>query len=628
MKGLIFYKLVAVLLPLCNCKTEYISDTQLFEDVDRQYQLASFTNIVADSRYLDLVFTDSTHQDILVRSKAKNNTYYQPEGYKFTFRGDANVSDMKIIGVLPADFNHDKSTDIMVVFSKEGGVEYRLAILWNIKNEFTEPTHINETFSGVPLLLDYNGDLFVDFICSQQGAIYFWINEKIPIGVFRKLEVSSTDKDNDIEINEGETLYAYGDLNGDCAADLFMITKLKNGSSIFEIYLAQEKKLVKTNTVIPAVIADKYGAPLMQDMDGNGKMDIVIPSCSAIDKNTNTCGESKIVILYNGPCHTNTAEECPLHMNNCEEFELKFEKYEFNKFEHNNMKYGFLSYDMKKDIYDSKFMLRAADVDSDGLIDLVGILNYQNSHQQSVIFTNIVDASENIGGRSFNPTWRDDLVLNSDQTATYEPYAVAPVDALGKGTVQFFIIGRKPNDPKDFSLTFLAPKDMLDMFWLKVSVLCYKCENSSTTTIGANFFYFTTGLTGKDQVGYMSQSTSLTSFSLQAPYMLFGLGQQANYIEYIRVAYRNTNISQQKTVDKYQFDQLVPNAQVFAIPLESMWRLVLMIVPGKTMWQTLLVLGICCLVCIIIILILHIKEKKEDEREKRKFNAKFNFDAM
>ena len=54
----------------------------------------------------------------------------------------------------------------------------------------------------------------------------------------------------------------------------------------------------------------------------------------------------------------------------------------------------------------------------------------------------------------------------------------------------------------------------------------------------------------------------------------------------------------------------------------------MMVVPGKTMWETLLVLGICCVVCMIIILVLHIKEKKEDEREKRKFNAKFNFDAM
>ena len=624
--------LLCHLVPLFT-SIDYIHKSNLLNDVDRKYQLASFTNIITKSRYLDLVFIGPTHESVTVKSyNAQNESYSSNPGYQYSFQGSPEISGFKIVGILPADYNNDKTTDVMVVFAKTDSSAYKLAIIWNRHDKFNDtPSYINETFSDVPHLVDFDGDLFVDFICAQENVRYFWINDKAHPGTFAKRPISSNDTVNNVEIDvsKGETLYAYGDLNGDCAADLFMITKLKNGSSVFQVYEAKETELVKSDLFIPTFPADKYGAPLIEDMDGNGKMDIVIPGCTKISKSTNICLESKIVIYYNDPCHAKSSDKCVLYRNSCTKFNLEdsFETYVFDKFEHDKSMYGFLSYDQRSDIYSSRYMIRSADVDSDGHVDLVAILKYDNS-QQVVILKNVADEKANVGGRSFKLEWRDDLVLDSDQTENYQPYALAAVDALGSGTVQFFIVGRNKDNLEDFSLSLLAPKDMLDTFWLKVTVLCYKCDESSTTVIGANVFYYTTGYKGDEQVAYASQSSHLAPFSLQAPYMLFGLGQQANYIEYIKVAYRNTVRYKDKTHDMFQFDQLVPNAQVFAIPLESMWRLVMMVVPGKTMWETLLVLGICCVVCMIIILVLHIKEKKEDEREKRKFNAKFNFDAM
>ena len=622
---------------------EYISKTSLLSDVTTKYQLASFTNIRIKSRYLDLVFLDNNHEKVTVKSlDTTNDTYHSPPKYQYSFHGEPIISGFKIIGILPADFNNDQTTDLMVVFASEDGPSYKLAILWNRDESFNSPdsppTYINETFSDVPHLLDYDGDLHVDFICAQENNRYFWINDKDNLGTFNKQPISSNDKvDNvEIDVSKGENLYIYGDLNGDCAADLFMITKLKNGSSVFQIYEAKGKELVKSDFIIPSFPAAQFGAPLLEDIDGNGKLDIIIPCCTKVVGNI--CDESKILIYYNDPCNAKSSDKCTVYKNSCDKYTLEFERFVFDKFEHEKEPYGFLRFDRTQDLYGSRYMLRAADYDSDGHVDLFAILkNKYDNTQRAVIFQNKPDINPDVGGRSFELNWRDDLNLSTDQTETYQPYAITAVDALGKGSIQFFVLGRnKAKDhEEDFSLTFLAPKDNLDSFWLKVTILCYKCDNSSTTVIGANVAYYTTGYKGNDEVAYGSQSSQLAPFSLQAPYMLFGLGQQANYIEYIKVAYRNTvrprsgsRSTETDTVDMFKFDQLIPNAQVFAIPLESMWRLVMMIVPGKTMWQTLLVLGICCIVCIVIILILHIKEKKEDEREKRKFNAKFNFDAM
>lgn len=622
--------LVCLFAPLVSSSIDFISQAKLLSNLDTKYQLASFTNVITKSRYLDLVFIGPNHDSLTVVSyNALNETYNKPDGYQYNFKDDSEVDGFKIIGVLPADFNGDKTTDLMVVFAKEGkDVEYRLSILWNsvqARGGFQKtPTHINETFSDVPHLLDYDGDLSVDFICAQGDARYFWINNnKETNGTFYKKPILS-DTNFEIDTSKGETLYAYGDLNGDCAADLFMVTKLKNGSSVFEIFEAKGKMLIKSNITIPTLPAAQYGAPLLEDIDGNGKIDIIIPVCGKIS--ANMCHESKILIYYNDPCHA-ASDTCTLHKSNCELYSIKLEKYMFDKFEHDNAAYGFLPYE-KSDIFASRYMMRSADFDSNGRVDLVAILKYDKT-QKAVIFRNTKDVKAEVGGTTFKLDSRNDLNLSSSKAETYQPYALTAVDALGKGSIQFFVIGRNGENKEDFSLSLFEPKDTLDSFWLKVTILCYECREQSTTMIGSNVFYYTQGYKGDEEVGYGTQSSQLTPFSLQAPYMLFGLGQQANYIEYIKVAYRNTVKKKgDETIDMHRFDQLVPNAQLFAIPLENMWRLVMLVQTGKAMWQTLLVLGICCVVCMIIILILHIKEKKEDEREKRKFNAKFNFDAM
>ena len=275
-------------------------------------------------------------------------------------------------------------------------------------------------------------------------------------------------------------------------------------------------------------------------------------------------------------------------------------------------------------MFSSMFMLRAVDFDSDSNMDLVAILQFDD-RREVVFFTNIEDDTQ-VGLRYLRPVWIKDIVCIENG---YEPYAIAPIDAMSNGNPQFFLLGQDRTKRNKFSLDiYISDSPVFDTFWFKITVLCIDCDDSSTTMIGSNAYYYTTGVKGEGQVGYGTQNSLVTASSLQPPYVLFGLGQQANYIEKLEVKYRVTKKGRYE-VDGAQFDNLIPNAQVFAIPRSSGdWKLVMLVIPGKLLWETLAVLGVCCLVCAIIILALHIKEKKEDDREKRRFNAKFNFSAM
>lgn len=617
---------LCLFLPL-QC-IEYYPRSNLLSGFDTNFQLSSFSNILTDSRYLDLVLVGHEHDEIFVRSyDASNGTYYHPSGYHYSFQLDSSLLGYKIMGILPADFNDDKTTDIMVVFAnnEKQKISFKTAIVWNRDKSFSTVTYVNETFSDIPHLIDFDGDLFIDFICAEEETRYFYINDKNNPGTFKQRKIF--DANIQIDFSAAENAYAYGDLNGDCEADLFMITKLMNGTVLFEFYEAHNKELKKMwQTVVPDVAKlSKYSAPLIADIDGNGKTDIIIAGCSEIIDNY--CHKSRILVFYSDPCHPLSSDSCKAFKNNCQKYPFNEfnsrDLYIFDKFEHEKSIYGFLNFDRSSDIFGSNYLIRASDYNSDGHVDLVGILMFDNT-AQPVIFRNIAD-STSLGGRALIIEWRNDIIQSNDD---YEPYALAPVDALGIGTVQFFLVGRSKQDLTKFSLDFFETKEPLDAFFLKVTVLCLHCDSESTTMIGANAFFYTKDYKSNDQVGYGCQSSQLAPFSLQPPYMLFGLGQQANYIQYLEVSYRNTR-QEGKTVDMFHFDQLIPNTQVFAMPLgDEVWRLVMMVVPGKTLWTTLLVLGILCIISIVIILILHIKEKKEDEREKRKFNAKFNFDAM
>jgi len=544
---------------------DYISKTYLFSDVKEHYQLSSFTNILSKYRYLDLVFIGDDHLSVTVQTFEPNNvTYSEPAGYQYSFQHNTNLTDYKIVGVMPADFNADKTTDLMVVFanSKGSAIDYLVALLWNHDGKFSYASYISTKFSGIPHLLDYNGDRFIDFVCAEESKRYFYLNNVDQPGTFTKQNLDDTEDENAPEVDVSETVYVYADLNGDCAADLFMITKLKNKTSIFEYYQATDKTLKKNfEMAIPSeAAADQYSAPLVTDLDGNGKLDIVIAGCSSI--HSGVCQESKIFTFYNDACHTTSADKCKKETKACKTYDfsattMALDLIVFEKFEHNKDKYGFKPYD-KTDIYSSKFFLRASDVDSDGHVDLVAILKYDES-QEAVIFFNKASPLVPVG-RTFQPQWRDDIILEDDLTSVYEPFAIAPVDVLGNGNVQFLLIGRNKNDKADFALSFLVRKDMLDALWLKVTILCEKCDSLSTTMVGANAFYSTTGYTGEPEVRYGAQNSQLTSFSLQPPYMLFGLGQQANYIESLTVAYRNTD--KDRSVNKFTFDNLIPNAQV------------------------------------------------------------------
>ena len=145
-----------------------------------------------------------------------------------------------------------------------------------------------------------------------------------------------------------KTSMFFADFNGDFKTDLVSILPLKDKNShIVEFYEAKEDKLhrIWTTKVPDIATATQFGAPIAVDMDGNGKLDIVVPACNGSFVN-GKCSGSKIITFYNDPCLPTEAKKCrKFHPGEKYEFILKSENIGiFDKFQNDKESiqlYGF-----------------------------------------------------------------------------------------------------------------------------------------------------------------------------------------------------------------------------------------------------------------------------------------------
>ena len=143
-------------------KYDLATESLKLSDVKLGYKVSAFANIVKSKRHVDLVFVkDEDHKTVTVRTyNDRNISYEDATGYTYTF-GDDALTDYKIIGLLPGDFDSDKITDVMVVFedSKNLG-NFKTSIIRNKNGKFNSSTIDPNLYSSIPHLLDYNGDNF------------------------------------------------------------------------------------------------------------------------------------------------------------------------------------------------------------------------------------------------------------------------------------------------------------------------------------------------------------------------------------------------------------------------------------------------------------------------------------
>lgn len=409
------------------------------------------------------------------------------------------------------------------------------------------------------------------------------------------------------------------DATGDLHPELFVKSIDSHGKVIFETWEQQTgmtNLTLNNNTIDLSGINETVahvGQMSFVDLDNDHNMDLILPVCLNSD-----CSRSaiyaKVLSTKNSPWI--------LLLNN-----------DYSKWQ----------YPLKNILAETPFAftLRFNDLKSDGQHDAVAVLQdkeTQKSFPAVLRNTKCTNFRQCSGHVTFNVERIDlEKVMsqNFDSTHAYEPVSASFMDVDRNGVLDYIISLRTQSAKGEvtYHTRFFILDEVRESAFLKVAVL------SDIQSIPPRYGSMQIGaavhisLTNTDNQPIKSASVQLTQssyFSLQLPYVIFGLGRTLSFVDQIKVGISKG--PQRENRLKTWFD-IVPNSQVIVIPHPKdepgYWQTKLLVKPDPHM---MLAIGGSLIGLILflggIILIFHINEKREDNREKRRDAHKFHFDAL
>ena len=281
----------------------------------------------------------------------------------------------------------------------------------------------------------------------------------------------------------------------------------------------------------------------------------------------------------------------------------------------------------------NNLILRAGDVDFDGYPDFLTVLRTQDDNVRGLFLLNNIKCGGNakLCGGSRGISTRD-LSLPNVETGVFFDYKEDGGNNLIYSVFQ--------ND--DYTMGSKDISDKGDSSFLKVMVIgghCgpggddeQQCRFGQDVNYGANLpgptiKYETQGSDGGSRVGVWTQLSQGTHQAVQPPWVIFGLGQVANFVEKLTIT-----LASDDKVGEASMENVIPNSQLILIPYPpdkpSKWAFQLLLTPSDIIWKFAIALLSVVVVLGLIVIILQYQEKREDDAEKREEAHKFHFDAM
>ncbi|KAF8590510.1 hypothetical protein K439DRAFT_1381934 [Ramaria rubella] len=585
----------------------------------------------------------------------------------------------QVLNVVPGDFNNDGRLDLLVMSEGQKQDEIVLMVYFSdLNGGFLEPPVQVPTSTALqPIVVDSDGDMKIDLlgVTSSDGAdisssLRLWKN------VWNETSRSPTLFTlADSMLNPGNGTVcklsqphsnAFLDFDGDCLADIFLTCDSINGEAQqFQIWInANEDEGFYLGHAGQLLIGS--GQITFADMDRDGTIDMIFPTCTSVDSSTGVGKGCMINIAYNKQlplCTTATDSEARRNCRSPENLCTRDPNFQFDLTDSPNND-AFVRIDLTSIFPSSPYLLmtdtthipplplsiRVGDLSLDGFPDLIpivasaphgGILGVGASVDRTPRLLTSVPCARGLPGCGPNGQGRRGFKLtNSGAEALQhivDARGVTVLDLDEDGTLDILV--QRTGEQGDGSNTFIHNNFFYDAFFLKAMVLNRPCEGGWCTLEngsrlmafgvsypGASYKYTVQDTSGLRSAAQVAQLPQTSYHSLHTPYSFFGLGRTNNYIE-------NLFVGSTKKYDTFIImEGVIPNSKVVIIPSPQGqklgWKKELFLRPGAWIpWVTLTVV-LSTVIFAIVVFVLHLNEKREDELERRRVSHHINFDAL
>ncbi|PWN35926.1 uncharacterized protein FA14DRAFT_160886 [Meira miltonrushii] len=661
-------------------------------------QVTAFGDWNADSA-ID-VFTIS--QD----GKSINVYIWDHTAFKFVQSPLARITAPRgntFVNIVPADFNYDGKLDVLAMMKGDNADQLEMAVWLGTQEGSVAPSPVllNASTSAQPITLDVTGNMRGDLLGhlpTSSDKLSIWRNALKPDNSTEGFVVEDAPLYNADGASKSTTTChlanphssAFIDLNGDCLADLFLVCSESNwgwgSSSSYQIWTANKDSKKPGYTLArQGKLPDGAGALSFADMDRDGTIDVVFPSCDgksgpcyiniAYNRQMPLCSEKRDDWFGVGPggaTLTNSTQTCRDTEYNLCTADDSF-SFDFSTDPSNDKMARIPLADvvpenkllLSDDLLSSPIPVPLAlgDFNRDGYPDLAIITIPTRARGDETHLRLLESVPCNAKGAQQPGCPSDPKNRHRKRTFKMLDEDVQAIDAMTDARSAVFfdldedgsldlLVQRLPTkgQKKDQrSITFVQNNFFYDAFFLKAMTSNGACSSYCDPSgpgkdryrpWGVNYggasYKFTVldtnGIRRPQQVGQLAQTAYR---SLLLPYAYFGLGRTNNYVESLFVG-----VTRRREVNYVELEGVIPNSQVVILPWEpvaegeqemgdsSTWKRELYVSPGEWIpWVTVVLVTIIVML-LGVVFVLHLNEKREDERERKRAVHAINFDAL
>ncbi|KZS98847.1 hypothetical protein SISNIDRAFT_403326 [Sistotremastrum niveocremeum HHB9708] len=620
-------------------------------------------------QFVDIVMLASDQQTIEIYQ-------WDHDGFKFS-KSTQLHHDSPVHNVIPGDYDHDGRLDLLVMNQDTGRGRTALSIYLGSPNGVFEPTRITPPPATLaqPIPLDSGGNMLVDLLgvpYEASSTLKLWKNQingsTVPAELFELVDAPLSGGIPCIPDNPHSN--ALVDLDGDCIADLFLLCQPETmfGPQSFQFWINNKTSGFKISA--SGDLPRNIGQITFADMDRDGTMDMVYPTCSSIDRDTGVGSDCFINIVFNRQKPLCVGDASPPSCRAPDDL-CSSDPYFFFNFESSDPE-EFMRVPLSPVIstrkksgllmYDTSFSppiplpLRLGDADLDGFPDILliatgephgGILGIgqKEDHTPKLLLSVPCGpglpgcAAKGKGGnkRSFHVSSGSE-VLDSITDAS----GVSFFDLDEDGTLDILI--QRTGDQGSGRVEFVENNFFHDAFFLKAITLNGACSNGFCKSVngsvntnpfgvsytGATYKYTVFDTVGKRSAAQAAQTPQTAYQSLLTPYAFIGLGRTNNYVEKFYVG------ATLHTEEHYTYlEGVIPNSKVAIWPpnvrdgqIQGDWKRELYLRPGQWIPLVTLTVVLATGLMAIIVLVLHLNEKREDKLERQRASHIINFDAL